>query len=152
MNSNYNTNKIEIKGRSRKWTNHGWNEVICTRMHRGVEYEAMYESEFIMKKRLKKYHIEKMKKSTPWEIKGKKGTQEHMREMKWKWIKSRDRVKKKQRLNGSRERKGEGKEMTRNKRKWSVIKGKKEWRKWHKTWKIGNQNQKNVNTGHRGKK
>ena len=121
-------------------------------MHRGVEYEAMYESEFIMKKRLKKYHIEKMRKSKPWEIKGKKGTQEHMREMKWKWIKSRDRVKKKQRLNGSRERKGEGREMTRNKRKWSVIKGKKEWRKWHKTWKIWNQNQKNVNTGHRGKK
>lgn len=121
-------------------------------MHRGVEYEAMYESEFIMKKRLKKYHIEKMKKSKPWEIKGKKGTQEHMREMKWKWIKSRDRWKKKQRLNGSRERKGEGKEKTRNKWKWSVIKGKKERRKWHKTWKIWNQNQKNVNTGHRGKK
>ena len=56
---------------------------------------------------------------------GKKGNQEHMREMKWKWIKSRDRVKKKQRLNGSRERKGEGKEMTRNKWKWSLIKGKK---------------------------
>ena len=48
-----------------------------------------------------------------------------MREMKWKWIKSRDRWKKKQRLNGSRERKGEGREKTRNKWKWSVIKGKK---------------------------
>ena len=33
--------------------------------------------------------------------------------------------KQEQRLNGSRERKGEGGEMTRNKWKWSVIKGKK---------------------------
>ena len=31
---------------------------------------------------MKKYHIEKMRKSKPWEIKRKKGTQEHMREMK----------------------------------------------------------------------
>ena len=76
MNNNYNTNKIEIKGRSGKWTNHGWNEVICTRMHSGVEYEAMYQSEFIMKKRLKKYHIEKMKKSKPWERKEHKNTWE----------------------------------------------------------------------------
>ena len=39
---------------------------------------------------------------------GKKGNQEHMREMKGNAIKSRDRVKKKQRLKGSRERKREG--------------------------------------------
>ena len=39
-------------------------------MHRGVEYEAMFESEFIMIKRRKKYHMEKMKKSKPWERKG----------------------------------------------------------------------------------
>lgn len=43
---------------------------------------------------------------------GKKGKQEHMREKKRKAIKSRDRWKKEQRLKGSRERKGEGREMT----------------------------------------
>ena len=82
---------------------------------------------------------------------GKKGNQEHMREMKWKAIKSRDRVKKKQRLKGSRERKREGREMTWNKRKSSLIKGKKmKWTKWHKTWKIRSENQKNANMGQRG--
>ena len=81
-------------------------------MHRGVEYEAMHQRYFFVKKGLKKYHIEKMKKSGSWERKGKKAKQEHMRDMKRKAIKSRDRWKKKQRLKGSRERKGEGREMT----------------------------------------
>lgn len=48
--------------------------MICTRMHRGVESEAKFESEFIMKKRQKKYHIEKMKKSGSWERKENKNT------------------------------------------------------------------------------
>ena len=77
---NFNTNKIEIKGRRWKWTNHGWNEVICTRMHRGVEYEAMYQMYFLVKRGMKKSHIGKLRKSGSWGRKEIKNTWEKWRE------------------------------------------------------------------------